>query len=483
MIGSVIGGKYRIIRRLGGGGMGSVYLGEHTVIKRRVAIKCLNNRYSHREDLTTRFHREALAANAVDSEHIVEVTDMGNLDDGTMFMVLEYLEGRDLSNLIEESGQLPFSRVINIVLQICNALAKVHEKGIIHRDLKPSNIYLLKRDSNPDFVKILDFGVSKFKVSLDGKKTELTAIGETFGTPYYMSPEQVEGGCAVDSRTDIYSLGCIIFNALTGIYPFDADSLTLLLCSICTQPPPPLRLYRPDIPEAFERVWLKTMAKQKERRYSDCRELREALLHFLGRTETDRFVGGARLGDTYSYGQSPVSPVSDTNVEDDLDGIEKKWPAYAMLAVLCLLVGLTWVGFESGAVQKARSSRQKSVKPSLTFPKAETEIAAEGLSVSSALMFDNPQTKSEYIEIKEKEKAAPKVVNNRKKKPVEKRPPRPEVSREVPEPPQKSDDHEEEQEQDEQSSEPEVFVQKHKGTENPATKEKLEKWSELKRIF
>ena len=482
MIGSLIGGKYRILRRLGVGGMGSVYLGEHDVLKRRVAIKCLNNNYSQHEDLATRFHREALAANAVNSEHIVEVTDMGKLDDGTMFMVLEYLEGRDLSNLIEESGKLPFARVVNIVLQICSALAKVHEKGIIHRDLKPSNIYLIKRDSNPDFVKVLDFGVSKFEVSLDGKKTALTAIGETLGTPYYMSPEQVDGCCTVDSRTDIYSLGCIIFNALTGIHPFNADSLALLLCNICRQPPPSLRSHRPDVPEAFERVWFKTMAKQKEQRYSDCLELREALLPFRGVREKGRFTSEARLGDTDSHSQSTAPSDPDICGDDDFVGIKKKWPVYATLAALCLIVGWTWLWLESDSVSKAASSQVERIKPSLTSSTAEPVIEAEALSVSSTLMLEAPQTIWEYEDTNEKAAAAQKVDSIRKKKPAGKRRPKPEVSQKVQEPPQIPDDHLEE-EKFEQSSEPEESVREQRVTKNPTKKDKPRMQSDLKEIF
>lgn len=280
LIGTTIQDRYRVIKKLGEGGMGAVYLGEHLMIKRKVAIKCLHSQFASHPEVVARFHREALAATSIGNEHIVEVTDMGTFDDGTLFMVLEYLEGRDFSTLIEEEGPQPLGRVIAIMIQMCDALTAVHAKGIVHRDLKPDNVFLVPRGGNPDFVKILDFGISKFKNSLDGKTAKMTATGSALGTPYFMSPEQAEGCDTVDHRSDIYALGCIMFNALTGRQAFQAETISMVILNICTKDPPSICELRPDIPMAFEAVLNRTLAKDKNQRFVDTVELKAALIPF-----------------------------------------------------------------------------------------------------------------------------------------------------------------------------------------------------------
>ncbi len=279
-IGAVVQDRYKILKKLGEGGMGAVYLGEHMMIKRKVAIKCLHGQFATDAGIVARFHREALAATAIGHEHIVEVTDMGHFDDGALFMVLEFLQGEDFSHLIEKQGPQPLGRVVRILCQMCDALTAVHARDIVHRDLKPENVFLIKRGDNPDFVKILDFGISKFKTSLDGKEANMTATGAAMGTPYYMSPEQLEGSKGIDHRTDIYALGGIMFHALTGAVPFDAESFPMLMIKICTEAPPSIRSLRPDLPREIDGIISKMLAKSKEARFSDCGELKRALLPF-----------------------------------------------------------------------------------------------------------------------------------------------------------------------------------------------------------
>jgi serine/threonine protein kinase len=221
-LGTVLQERYRIVRKLGEGGMGRVYEGEHILIKRRVAIKCLHAQYATDAEVVARFHREALAATSIGNEHIVEVTDMGRFPDGAVYMVLEFLEGRDLGDEIDANGPLAVGRAVRITRQICDALSAAHGKGIIHRDLKPENVYLIRRGRDSDFVKVLDFGISKFRDGTDGAKT---GTGVMIGTPHTMAPEQIEGLKDIDHRLDIYAIGVILYMALIGAPPFQAETI------------------------------------------------------------------------------------------------------------------------------------------------------------------------------------------------------------------------------------------------------------------
>jgi serine/threonine protein kinase len=277
-IGVVLSDRYRIVRKIGQGGLGSVYEAEHLLIKRRLAVKILHAQYAADPEIVARFHREAQAASAIGHPHIVEITDMGVLDEGAPYMVLEYLDGRDWRADLETQGAQPLGKTARILTQICDALSAAHAKGIIHRDLKPENIFLIPRGEDPDFVKVLDFGVSKFADS--GEHKSLTQSGATLGTPYYMSPEQCRGRKDIDHRADIYALGVVLFRALTNHYPFDADSLPLLLLRISSDTPPPLSAYRSDLPEEVQSILDAMLAKEREERFDSCAALKTALSRF-----------------------------------------------------------------------------------------------------------------------------------------------------------------------------------------------------------
>ncbi len=272
--------------------MGAVYEGEHTLIKRRVAIKCLHAQMAKNPEIVARFHREAQAATSIGHENIIEVTDMGRFDDGSVFMVLEFLEGSDWGDELRADGAQNLKRTIHILNQVCDALDAAHSKGIIHRDLKPENIFLIDRSGKPDFVKVLDFGISKIK-DASGAGKSMTQTGTTLGTPYYMSPEQAQGKKDVDFRTDIYALGVILFEALTGQFPFDDDSYPMLVLKICTEPPPALRDYRPDVPEEIEAIVNKLLEKSPRDRFQSCAELKAALAPFAEVDDTPRLASNA----------------------------------------------------------------------------------------------------------------------------------------------------------------------------------------------
>ena len=275
-LGSTVAGRYRIVRRIGEGGMGVVYEAEDDRDGRRVALKCVHAHLASQREVLARFEREAKAATAAGNEHIVEVLDTGRIDDGSAFMVLEYLSGTDLASEIASGGPLSIGRMAHVATQICDALYVAHGMGVIHRDLKPENVFLVDPGGR-DFVKVLDFGISKIREAEGGQVTALTRTGTTVGTPYYMAPEQAQGHKDVDHRVDVYALGVILFRALTGQHPFDDESYPMLVLKICTEAPPPVQRYRPDVPDALAAVIAKMLAKDPAERFRSMRDVGEAL--------------------------------------------------------------------------------------------------------------------------------------------------------------------------------------------------------------
>ncbi len=287
LLGKLVQDKYEIVRKIGEGGMGAVYAGQHKLINRPVAIKCLHSTLARNPEIVTRFQREAMAANAIRHENIVEITDLGRLDDGSVFMVLEFLEGIEFAELIEKEGALPIGRVVHIVSQACDALTAAHDKNIVHRDLKPENVFLIPRGGTKDFVKVLDFGIAKFREGMDDK---ITKTGTAMGTPFYMAPEQVQGSKDVDHRADIYAMGVILFHALTGRFPFDAGSFPLLVVKICSEPAPSVSLFRRDVPEALDRLISKMLEKDPDERPQSCAEVKSALAPFTNVDDVPKLV-------------------------------------------------------------------------------------------------------------------------------------------------------------------------------------------------
>jgi serine/threonine-protein kinase len=279
-LGLLLLGRYRIVRKLGEGGMGAVYEGHHELIGKRIAIKCLHPQFVSNREVVERFYREANAATAVGNEHIIEVTDLGTFDDGAPFIVMEYLDGIEFAKLIQKEGALSIARLVHIVTQVCSALSAAHARGIVHRDMKPENIYLVRRGDDVDFVKVLDFGISKVRESNDALGAGLTKTGAAMGTPYYMSPEQAQAARDLDHRADIYAVGVIMYEALTGHLPFDADSYPALLLKIMSERPAPLRVFRNDVPDSMEQIVLKAMARDRAERFQTIESLAAALHPF-----------------------------------------------------------------------------------------------------------------------------------------------------------------------------------------------------------
>ncbi|MBI5526589.1 MAG: protein kinase [Deltaproteobacteria bacterium] len=283
IIGTILDDRYRIVSKLGEGGMGAVYMVEHVILKKQMAAKILRDEFARKEDLVKRFQMEAVAASRIGQENIVDVTDFGRTSDGNVYFVMEVLDGPNLAQLIKQESGIAAPRAIPILVQVCRALHSAHKQGIIHRDLKPENIVLIKRGETPDFVKILDFGISKMIDTGEGRTEKLTALGMIVGTPEYMSPEQASGG-QVDLRTDIYSLGIIMYEMVTGRLPFAADNALKILVMHQTEEAVPPRTLRPDleIPSALEQVILRAMSKKREVRQQSMEEVGNDLFRVAG---------------------------------------------------------------------------------------------------------------------------------------------------------------------------------------------------------
>ena len=261
MIGTAIG-NYVVKSKLGEGGMGAVYLAEHERLGRRVAVKVLLPEMVRSKEIVARFFNEAKAATDIKNEHIVDVLDFGELGDGTSYIVMEWLEGQSLADLLR-SGPVPVARTVHSARGIAKALGAAHARGIVHRDLKPDNVYLVTRDGDADFVKVLDFGIAKLTTNAGDVRTQAGAV---MGTPLYMSPEQINGA-NVDQRTDIYAMGIIVYQMLTGSLPFETTTLTELLLAHATKTPPPLRDRDPSIPLEVESAVMRALEKDSSRRF------------------------------------------------------------------------------------------------------------------------------------------------------------------------------------------------------------------------
>ncbi|HEX9295290.1 MAG TPA: serine/threonine-protein kinase [Polyangiaceae bacterium] len=269
----VIAGKYRLVRVLGEGGMGIVYEARHLRLRQRLAIKVLRPAFTTRYNVVIRFEREARAAAQLRGAHAAKVIDVDATADGVLYIVMEFLEGRNLAEVLAERESLAIHEVVGWVLETCCAIAEAHDLGIVHRDLKPANL-LLAAESGRSVVKVLDFGISKLQ---DESDASLTTTQGALGTPNYMSPEQVRSAKHVDARTDIWSLGVILYELLTDALPFTGATPTAVAAAIVADPVPNLRALRPDVPVELEAIVMKALSKRVEDRFADVRALAAAL--------------------------------------------------------------------------------------------------------------------------------------------------------------------------------------------------------------
>jgi tRNA A-37 threonylcarbamoyl transferase component Bud32 len=278
--GDVLADKYKVERVLAIGGMGVVVAARHLHLDERYAIKFLQPDALSNVEAVSRFAREARAAVRIKSEHVARVIDVGTLEVGGPFMVMEYLEGEDLSTRIERTGRVPIMEAVDFVLQACEAIAEAHVLGIIHRDLKPGNIFLTERADGTDCVKVLDFGISKVDSRISRVSAELTTATAVMGSPLYMAPEQMRASRDIDARVDIWALGMILYECLVGQAAFDGESIPEICLKIYNDTPPSIRASRPEVSEDLERLVMTALEKDPAKRYATIGDFATALLPF-----------------------------------------------------------------------------------------------------------------------------------------------------------------------------------------------------------
>jgi serine/threonine-protein kinase len=406
-VGDLVADRYRLGRLVARGGMGAVYEAQHTFLARRVAIKLLAGDF-RRPGALQRFEREAKAAGALESEHIAAVVDYGVVANGEPFLVMEYVEGEDLAHLLERARVLPAVRAVNLAIDVCRGLAVAHEKGIVHRDLKPSNVMVARRSDNTDLAKILDFGVAK----LPGEPTS-TSPGALLGTASYMPPEQARDPKTVDARADLYSVGVMLYEMLTGERPHPGDTPSLVVYHLLHERAVPLRERRPDLPEALAEVVEKAMAHDADARFTSATELLRALAPFAGerraaedgRREAD--VSRASLASAVTATSAEAAPFARGAPPEPKPGRRVTGAGAAAAAVAAILVAWTayaaWRPAPHGAAgpqaQEAPSASAAAPPPSAMIaaappapeaPPAVTEAPAPPASSAQAISARPP---------------------------------------------------------------------------------------------
>ena len=308
LLGQTLAAKYRIDERLSIGGMGAVYKGTHVLMDKTVAVKVLKPSLAADQKIVARFSREARAASRISHPHAISVTDFGEDENGIVFLVMEYLDGGTLKELIRREGPLPLPRVVEIIRQVGEALDAAHKQGVVHRDLKSDNIMLLGNTAS-DYSKVLDFGIAKIKEREGDYDPGLTAPDLVIGTPQYMSPEQCSQSPDIDARSDVYSLGVIIYEMLIGHVPFTGESPTAIMMKHLQEPAPSVLEERPDLPAAVGRVVARALEKSPGARYASAGELVDDLTVAAGMESAAEASSSDRL----------VAPSSAAVLEDDAD--------------------------------------------------------------------------------------------------------------------------------------------------------------------
>ena len=385
LIGKLIGGRFEVISRLGAGGMGVVYRARQVGIDRIVAIKTLLKDRATDEKVVARFKNEARAVSRLNHPNTIRIFDFGQMDDGTLYFAMELLEGRSLDKAIRQDAPVSARRTLHIMSQMADSLAEAHSKGIVHRDLKPENVYLSQVGDDPDFVKVLDFGVARMREQ-DSSQGTMTQAGVIFGTPRYMAPEQART-MAVDARADIYALGIIWYELLTGQTPFEADNPLAILMKHIQDPVPPMSVTRPDVavPAEVEELVFKCLEKSPERRFQSAAslavELRSTLDRLDGRFERVVFVEREAAASDPIDEQEPWEP--------EIKVVSRRGPGpiLVLIAVLALVgtaAGVGWTMYSRSHVVSSAADAQPDVVQDVGAPEPIPEPApAPGPSQSA----------------------------------------------------------------------------------------------------
>ncbi len=399
LVGQVLGGKYRVMARVGEGGMGALYMAQHTELGRPVAVKVLVEKLSKDEKYLRRFQQEAKLAASLSHPNVTHVYDYGQLESGAPYLVMDYLEGKTLAALLQERGYLSVAAALPIFQQICKGLAHAHGRGLVHRDLKPSNIMLTESDGER-IAKVLDFGIAK---EVDNTQ-HLTQTGELFGSPLYMSPEQCSGS-QIDARSDIYSIGCLLYEVLSGNVPLRGDTIVQTIFKHMNELPPPIKEVCPpaNVSPAVEDVIRKAMAKNRDERYQTVGEMSEALFRAVSGAASAAAPAAAAVG-AAAAGVAPATaaPLEDKTVVDitggggasskssaaasdsaatsnksggivisPIAGIAILLAAFALLGAVALIVGV------AGRNPPDRPPPEGQSSVSLNLPSADSDAAQE----------------------------------------------------------------------------------------------------------
>ena len=367
LVGRTIGGKYLVTRRIGRGGMGTVYEAENQDVGKRVALKFIDREWAKDETIASRFAREARAANAIESEHIVQVFDAGT-DSGRPYIVMELLRGEDLGARLRRSGYIPPADALHVVAQVLRGLARAHEAGIVHRDLKPDNVFLSERAGDPLFATIVDFGISKIARAKSGTvPLALTQRGIVLGTPFYMAPEQAQAFSDVDPRADLYSVGAILFECLTARPPHTGETYEQVIVSICMRDAPDVRSVRPDVADDVAAFVKTALSRHRDARFPSAAAMLEALRRFAPKEPPIALLAkGTTLPLEVTDAYSPTAPAgAPTDVSwaraevARLESRPRPRPRAAVIATACvaLLAGLGITAGVVSAVSEAHEPR------------------------------------------------------------------------------------------------------------------------------
>jgi serine/threonine-protein kinase len=351
--GDVLAGKYRVESVLGEGGMGVVVAAHHLALDQRVAVKFLRKDMADRGDAAERFRREARAVAKIRSEHVARVLDVGTMDDGDTYIVMEYLDGNDLSAEMQKRGALPIGEAVDIALQIADAVSDAHDAGIVHRDLKPANVFLVRRSDGSRLAKVLDFGISKSLLVDSANNVSLTQTSTVMGSPLYMSPEQMRSARDVDGRTDIWALGVILYEALAGAPPHSGASLPEICTSLLHDIPPPLESSRSDLPSGLSSVVMRCLAKDRAERYSSMREVLAALLPYAPQGAATTAVSGLPVYRSRTTGSGISRPI--TSGTRQIGGSPPATPPTAQTSTAAP-ASLTLTSGESREARRARAA-------------------------------------------------------------------------------------------------------------------------------
>ncbi len=388
----MLAGKYRVDRVLGVGGMGVVVAATHLQLDQKVAIKFMLQPGLRQPALVERFAREAKAAVRLKSDHVARVIDVGVLESGSPYMVMEYLDGSDLGEVIERYGAMPIETAVDCVLQACDAVAEAHSLGIVHRDLKPRNLFWTRRNDGRALVKVLDFGISKHKTSGD---LSLTRTTEIIGSPNYMSPEQFRGARAADERSDIWALGVILYELLTGHVPFEADAITQLTAMVLSDPPRPIETLRADVPDELVRTIGRCLEKNPAARFESIAQLAAALQSFAPSDARDLAVRIARIGSgggrvkagSSPFAGAPGAGATSVNWAAKTDASSsKRGKAIATVAgVVCVAGAALAIGLDVG-----RRPHPSAMTPSAESGAAETSRMADDAALPAPITSLTP---------------------------------------------------------------------------------------------